>query len=420
MMRQEIGDNVFLTCVPSEKFKTSFLSAQLVVPLRRQTAGQGALLVNVLSRGTARCPDMAALGRELDMLYGAQLEPTVRKKGENQLVGFAASCIDDQYLPSGERLLEPLTDLLGEMLCAPALRCGHFNEDYFASERENLADLIRSEVNDKRVYASRRLMAVMCADEPYGISRLGTAQDAEAITLDALEEYYHTILPQARLELFYCGSASKKRATGAFQRALAALPRGPYLPLPPILHRNAPEQCRVVTEEMDVTQGKLCIGYRTSSSDAPASMMMNTMFGGGTSSKLFVNVREKMSLCYYADSVYHRKKGLITVSSGIGFDNYSRALETIAAQLDALRRGDWQDWEFQAAQNCLCSALRAIEDSPGALEDYLMGQAATDSAESIENLLSGIQSVTPGQIMEAAAAVRPDTVYFLKGKEGRL
>ena len=181
MIRKELGSNMYLTCVPSEKFKTGFLSAQLAAPLGRETAGLGALLVNVLIRGTARCPDMAALGRELDMLYGARLEPSVRKKGENQLLGFVASGIDDKYLPAGERLLEPLTNLLGEIWLSPALRDGHLNEAYVSSERENLADLIRSTVNDKRAYAARRLMEEMCREEHRGYRRHGPVQAAPGL-----------------------------------------------------------------------------------------------------------------------------------------------------------------------------------------------------------------------------------------------
>ena len=158
MTRQLLMNNVYLTYIPSEKFKTSFLSAQMAAPLEKETAGRNALLVNVLNRGTVRCPDMAAIGRELDMLYGARLDPTVRKKGENQLFGFVASCVDDRFLGGEERLLEPLTALMGEMLCAPALEDGRLRSGYVAGERANLADLIRSTINDKRSYAARRLL----------------------------------------------------------------------------------------------------------------------------------------------------------------------------------------------------------------------------------------------------------------------
>lgn len=416
MARQMLMDNVYLTHIPSEKFKTAFFSAQLVMPLRKETAGRNALLVNVLSRGTLRFPDMGALSAHLDRLYGARLEPTVRKKGENQVFGFVASCVDERFLP-GERLLEPMADLLGELFLSPATRNGRLRGDYVDSERANLADLIRSDINDKRLYAARRLLEEMCAGEPYGLSRLGTAREVERISLQRLNSHYQAILPAARLELFYCGAAPEKRVAGAFTRAFAALPRQGAVEPAATTRRPAPEQCRVVEETMDVGQAKLGMGFRTDSRDMPAVMVMNSMFGGTSNSKLFLNVREKLSLCYYAGSTYHRSKGLVTVSSGIEAANYERAVAEILAQLEALKEGRWEDWEFQGARSSLRNSLLSLEDSAAGLEDFAVGQAAVGGDESIPLLLEAVSAVTPERVREAAASLKSDTIYFLKGKE---
>ena len=417
MARQMLMDNVYLTCIPSEKFKTSFLSAQLVMPLEKGTAGRNALLVNVLSRGTQRFPDMASLSGQLDRLYGARLEPTVRKKGENQVFGFVASFVDERFVPDGERLLEPMADLLGELFLSPATRNGRLRGDYVESERANLADLIRSDLNDKRAYAARRLLEVMCAGEAYGLSRLGTAREVERISLQRPNSHYQTILPGARLELFYCGAIPVRRVAGALARAFAALPRQGAVEPAVTARKAAPETCRVVEETMDVNQGKLGIGFRTDSQDVPATMVMNAMFGGTSNSKLFLNVREKLSLCYYAGSAYHRSKGLLTVSSGIEAANYDKAVSEIMAQLEALRRGSWEAWEFAGAKSALRNSFLSLEDSAGGLEDYAMGQAATGGDESLPLLLEAVAAVTEERVRQAAACVRPDTIYFLRGKE---
>lgn len=409
-------DNVYLTYIPSEKFKTNFLSAQMIVPLKRETVALNALLVNVLSRGTISYPDMESISCRLDDLYGARMEPVVRKKGENQVFGFLASCIDDRLLPDGERVLEPLADLLGELFTSPATKNGRLRSDYLVSERENLADLIRSEINDKRAYASHRLIEEMCAGEAYGISRLGKISEVEKISLQKLNAHYQSVLSDGRLELYYCGSASEKRVTGMFQRAFAALPRSGEIEIAPTLRKNPPEECRVVQETMDVTQGKLCIGFRTDSTDAAATMMMSAMFGGTSTSKLFLNVRERHSLCYYIGSSNHWKKGLITVSSGIDFENYQRTVDEIMAQLTSLKNGEWENWELEGARSALRNSLLSMEDSAGAMEDFTMGQLATNGEETIQGLLSSVASVTPQRIRDAANAVKADTIYFLSGK----
>lgn len=417
MTRQCLMDNVYLTYVPSEKFKTSFLSAQMVVPMTKETSAMNALLVNVLSRGTVRFPDMSAISRHLDSLYGARMEPVVRRKGENQLFGFIASCVDDHLLPGNERVLEPLADLLGELFTTPATKNGRLNGEYLQSERTNLIDLIRSEINDKHAYASFRLLEEMCAGEAYGLRRLGNVEDVKKVSLQKLNKYYLSVLPKARLELYYCGSASRERVAGMFRRAFATLPRCGETDILPTVRKEAPEAFRVVEETMDVTQGKLCIGFRTDSHDSAATMVMNTMFGGASKSKLYMNVREKLSLCYYAGSTNHWKKGIITVSAGIDFCNYQRAVDEIFAQLDALKNGEWEDWELESARSALRGSFRAMEDSAGAMEDFAMGQIATNGDETLPGLLAAVEEVTPDRIRAAAACVKPDTIYFLKGKE---
>ena len=418
MTRQKIMDNVYLTYIPSEKFKTSMLSAQMVMPLQKETAGLNALLVNVLSRGTARYPDLTAISRQLDLLYGARLEPYVRKKGENQVFGFVASCVDDRFLPEGVRLLEPLADLMGEMLINPATRSGRLRGDYVEGERVNLADLIRSDINDKRQYAARRLMEEMCRDEAYGLNRLGIAEDVERISQQKLNRHYKTILPTVHVELFYCGSAPEKRVVGTFTRAFAGLPRqGKQIEPAVTLRRSAPEEPRMVEEVMDVGQGKLCMGFRSDCDDMAAMMLVNTMFGGTSSSKLFMNVREKLSLCYYASSSYHRKKGILTVSSGIESNNFQRAVDEIRKQLQLLCDGIWEEDELMIARSTLRNSLRAMEDSAGALEDFAMGQIATGSDETLPGIMAALEQVSAQRIRDAAGTIQLDTIYFLRGKE---
>ena len=419
MARERILENTYLTYLPSEKFKTGFLSAQLVLPLEEETAALDALLVNVLSRGTERYPDMEAVSARLDELYGARLDPTVRKVGESHVVGFAASCVDDRLLPGGERLLEPLADLMGEMLLRPAREDGGFVEDFVDGERSNLVDLIESEINEKRTYAAKRLIEEMCAGEPFGVSRLGTGERAASITPEELEARYEAILPRARLELFYCGGAPLERVQASFRGAFAGRPRGECFALPPITRRGAPASPKRVEEAMDVSQGKLCLGFRVEGDDVPAGMLMNAMFGGTSNSKLFLNVREKLSLCYYASSAYYRRKGILTVSSGIEFANYQRAVDEIFAQLDAIRRGEWEAWELDGARSALLNTLRTMEDSAGALEDFHLQQAVSGGEETLGSLAEDIRAVTPERVRAAAERVKADTIYFLKGKEAR-
>ena len=417
--RTKLAEGVYLTYLPTQKFKTSLLSAQFVTPLREETASAYALLPSVLRRGTVSCPDMGSLSARLDELYGARIETTVRKKGENQCVGFVASLIDDSFAPGGEKLLEPVAELLGELICDPVTERGRFVPSYFESEKTNLLDAIRSLVNDKRDYADSRLLREMCAGEPYGIPRLGGEAGAESVQPKQLYALYQELISTARLELIYSGSAPQRRVEQALLSALAALPREQVRDI--ALYRPHPARQEVlrVEESLDVTQGKLGMGFACGSDDYAAMMVGNTLFGGSSNSKLFMNVREKLSLCYYASSLYHRQKRLITVSSGIEFQNFQRAYDEILAQLEAVKNGKLEDWEMEGAQSTLLNAYASMEDSQGKLENFYLGQAATGQSETPEELADQVREVTGERVHRAMETVRLDTVYFLRGEEAQ-
>lgn len=415
--RTQLADGMYLTYLPAEKFKTSLLSAQFVTPLRRETAAAYALLPAVLRRGTVSCPDMGALSARLDKLYGAHINYTVRKKGENQCVGFVASLIDDSYAPGGEKLLEPVAALLGELICDPATERGRFVPSYFESEKTNLIDAIRSIINDKREYADGRLLREMCAGEAYGIPRLGDEKDAEKLSLQKLYAQYGDLIASSRLELIYCGSARRERVEQALLEAFATLPRENVQEIALALPHALRSEPLRVTERMDVTQGKLGMGFACGCGDTPALLMGNTLFGGSSNSKLFLNVREKLSLCYFASSVYHRQKGLITVSSGIEFENFQKAYDEILLQLQAVQQGKLDDWELEGARSTLLNAYASMGDSQGKLENFYLGQAATGNCETPEDLAAQVRDVTEERIRDAMESVTLDTVYFLTGKE---
>ena len=417
VLRRKLMSGVYLTYIQERKFKTNVLSAQLIAPLDQNTAAANALLPAVLRRGTARYPDMQTLSSVLDGLYGARIDCTVRKKGENQCIGFVSSFIDDHYTPGGEKLLERVAELLGDLFCNPATRSGRFVPDYVQGERTNLIDQIRGQINDKRTYASIRLMQEMCGGEPYGVSRLGGEKEAEKLSPAKLYKRYTALLSTAKLELFYCGSAPVRRVEQALLSAFSTLPRAELTDAAVTMPHPAAEEVRYVTECLDVTQGKLSMGFSSTSPDYPALLLFNMIYGGSATSKLFLNVREKESLCYYASSVLHRQKNLITLSSGIEVGNYRRAFDEILAQLEGAKRGEIAQWEEEGARSTVRHAFRAMGDSLGQMEDFYLGQAATGTTDTIESLSSEMEKVTRERMLAAAEGISLDTVFFLKNKE---
>ena len=421
--RRELFPGVWLRAVHTNKFKSSYLSLTLLTPLERETAGANALIPEVLRRGTAIHPDMESLSAALDELYGGAIEPVVRKKGETQCVGFAASFLDDAYALKGEKILEPAAGLLGELLLKPYTQDGHFCPDYTAGEKANLIDRIRAQINDKRSYAGQRLVQEMCRYEAFGADKLGDEETVSALTPESLWARYQTLLRTAQVELYYCGSAQPERVAEALKEALSALPVSQERVDPDCEVRvTAGLEPVVVEEAMDVTQGKLALGFRTGGvtcweEDFPALYLCVAVFGGTTLSKLFMNVREKLSLCYYASATLEKMKGLVLVSSGIEFDKYQTAKDEILAQLEAVRRGEIEDWELEGSRRTLIGACRATLDDQGRQEEFWLGQTAAGLDYGLEELAARLEGVTREQVAAAAQKIELDTVYFLKGKE---
>lgn len=415
--RVSLKDGIGLTCVTTKQSRTSCLSAMLALPLGAEERSKSALLPYVL-RGSSRAyPGAQAVAVQLDNLYGARLEPVVRKRGELQLVGFVADVIDERFAMPGEGDLFAGT---ARLLAALLLEPDGFSAETVSREAEQLCARIAALSDDKRSWAVRRMYQHMCAHEAYSAVELGDIDCVRAVTPAQLEAHYRDVIRTAPLELFYCGSLPPETVAQQLRDAMQARPAVQAPVRPATQAPRAPQQAalREVTEEEAVAQGKLTIGLRTGitafDDDYPALVLFNACFGGTTSSRLFCTVREKLSLCYYASSQTDKLKGVMAVSSGIENDSEPQARAAILHQLEDMQRAVTGE-EVEAARRSVTASLRAMHDSPLALESFYQTQAAAGLAESLDELIARIQTVTADDVCRAAQKAVPDTVYFLKG-----
>jgi predicted Zn-dependent peptidase len=415
-----------LTHVKTDKFKTGCLSVNLITQLDRETASKNALLPRVLLRGTSAHPDMESISNAMDELYGARIVPMVRKKGELHCIGFLADFVDDDFVPKGENILEKTAALMGEILLSPNTHGGLLLGDYVDSERKNLIDEIKAAVNDKRSYALDRLFELMCSDEAFGTNRLGDEKHAEEITAASLTKHYKKLLSTSKIEVFYCGAASPERVEAAVTEALSSLPRSDVdkqLSTDVKIHAMDTKP-RTHTEKLDVAQGKLTVGFRLgqcmTEPNYAALMVFNAVFGGSVTSKLFMNVRERLSLCYYASSLVEKHKGIMAVSSGVEFAKFEEAQNEILAQLDAIKKGDISDWEHVSAKRAVITAVKSAMDKPTGLEDLFFDQTIASVKITPDELAALADGVTKEEIAGIASCTELDFIYYLTGLEGNI
>jgi len=408
---------VTLRCFRDTRFKQGALSVQFVRKMDRQEAPKNALIPAVLLRGCQSAPDLRAITLRLDDLYGAAVGPLVRRVGDYQTTGLYASFIADRYGMEGDEILAPMVTFIRQLLLEPVTENGIFREDYVAGEKKNLIAAIEAQKNDKRAYAMDRMIRKMCSRDSYGIPRLGEADQVADITAQALYEHYQRVLRESAVEMFYVGEAEPERVAELLRPVFEGMDRNVTQ-----LEGQTPFQSAGggdFREAMDVAQGRICMGFSTPvtnrDDDFAAMQVCNTVLGAGMTSKLFMNIREKMSLCYDIGSHYYGGKGIMTVSAGIAFDKEQVVKAEILHQLDAVCSGDITENELTSAKQALCSALRGTHDSPGAIESYYAVAALSGLGMTPEVYLQKVESVTAQQVARVARLLKLDTTYFLEG-----
>ena len=413
----ELMPGVQLRYYPDRRFKQGALSVQILRPMRREEAALNALLSAVLLRGCREYPDMCSVIQRLDDLYGASAGTLVRRVGDYQTTGLYCGFIDDRFALGEDQVTSAMLSFAALLMLDPVLENGAFREDYVESEKKNLIATIEAELNDKRAYASGQMMRAMCKADSFGIPRLGEKADVEAITARSLYQHYCRILRESPIELFYVGSAQPEQVAQQLKTHFETLERN---------YVNLPAQTAFcdgggsdLVETMDVAQGKLSMGFvcPTTIRDEGfvAMQVLNVIFGSGMTSKLFMNIREKQSLCYSIGSGYHGAKGILTVSAGIDSDKDQLVRQAVLTQLQACCDGDITNQELNAAKEALCSSLRATHDSPGAIENFYATAVLSGLKLNPQRYMEAVQQVTREDVMAAARSLRLHTVFFLKG-----
>lgn len=400
------------------RFKNSALSIQLLRPMCQEEAALNALLSAVLLRGTEQSPDLQAITQRLDQLYGASIGALVRRVGNIQTTGFYLSFLEDRFALPGDRVLEPMLRFLEEILLHPKLEHNLLCPEFVESEKKNLIATIEAERNDKRAYAATQLLRHMCQGDSFAVPRLGRREEVAAITPESLSAHYRRILHHSPVEIFYVGSAAPEQVAQLLMPLAQALaPQPDALPLPGPFLPQIPPQEQIQTQSL--AQSKLCMGFfcgiTQHSPDFPAMLVCNAIFGGGMTSKLFVHVREALSLCYYASSAYYSSKGIVTVSCGIDAAQYQRTKEEILAQLAACQAGEITPAELTGAKEALLSSLRGIPDSTGALENYYATAAISGFSWDLPTYMEQVRRVTAEDVARVAKQLQLHSVFFLQG-----
>jgi predicted Zn-dependent peptidase len=415
-------NQVGLHILPTRQFKTHSIVINIQQVLSKDLVSQSALLPMVMKRGTRVYPEPYQLKNQLADLYGAGFQADVMKRGEREIIQFRMEIANGSYFSDERSLLEEGLELLNQILYHPKIVDGGFDPGFLEAEKKNLTNRIHGLLNDKISYAAEKSIAAMCQDEPYGTFILGDEARIKAISGEQLYTYYRELMASHPIDIYLVGDFEVERVKSLIQEKLEIPLRSSVKSLPETIVYRHVKEIKKVVEEQDVNQGNLNLGLRTNTrfadDDYPAMFMYNAILGGFAHSKLFVNVREKASLAYYASSKIESHKGIITIQSGIKPENEEKALKIIRQQLDDMRRGDISDDEMKKTISVLTNQLKEIKDRPFELINYHYHSVLGGTTRTLEQFMQAIRETTRDDVIDAAQKVELDTIYFLRNKTG--
>jgi predicted Zn-dependent peptidase len=419
--RVGIGQEIFFSHIPDPKFKRNLLSVHFIMPLDAATASDNAVVPYILRKGTRECPDFTAFNARLAELYGASLSAGVSKVNGWQIISVSSQGLDSRFALENEDIAGECASLLAAVVLDPKLSsAGLFDAKDVELERQFILDTIEAEINDKRAYALSTCMQAMCGGEPVAVRRYGDLESAGKIAPASATAAYRNILKTATVEISFTGCGDPSSAKKIFTDAFAKTPRDAkgfsLLPL-----RTTADSVREIVEKMELSQSKLVMGFRcgelVSDEEVFAARMCAAILGGTPISKFFLNVREKLSLCYYCAANFDQYNRLLMVDSGIEAANRKLTQEEILRQLKAVQDGEITDEELQNTKLAVATSITRSTDSPSAMESWYLYQAMKNRSRSPEEEVAELNKVTKEQIVAAGRKISLDTIYFLTGKE---
>lgn len=416
----EIKQGIKLHTINNNKFKTNLIAVFLTTELNRENVTKNALISSVLRRGSKNMPSQEEISKQMESMYGADFDCGLDKTGDNQVLKFYIEVINDNFLPQkGEDMLKTAIQKLLEIVFNPYIEKDSFKQQYIEQEKNNIKQKIEGKIDNKAKYALDRCIEEMYPDSPFGLYKFGYIEDLEGVNGKDLYSYYKELINSCKIDIFVSGNIKEEteKIVEENENIQKLQERNPKYKIPTIEKKENKEKENIVTESMEVTQGKLVLGLDVDIDKEERrydTLIYNSILGGTANSKMFQNVREKAHLAYVASSSYLRYKNNIFVNCGIEIANYEKALELIKEQIEDMKKGEFTQEDIENAKKGIIATIKTIDDEQDTEINYYFGQELTQSKVSLEEYKNKIDSVGKEDIIAIANKVRVNTVYFLK------
>ena len=416
---KEIKNGIKIHKINTNKFKTNLIAVFLTTELSRENVTKNALISTILRRGSRNMHSQEEISKQMEDMYGASFDCGLDKIGDNQVLKFYIETINDNFIPQQkEKMLKTALEKILEIVFNPYLENGEFKKEYIEQEKNTVKQRIEGKIDNKARYALNRCIEEMYKDEPYGLYKFGYVEDLDAIDGKNLYEYYQELIKNCKIDILVSGILPDniEEIISENENIKILQERQPRYIMPKLVAKNT-EKENVITESMEVTQGKLVLGLDIKLENEKQkydALLYNSILGGTANSKMFQNVREKAHLAYVASSSYIRQKSNIFINCGIEISNYEKALEIVKKQIEDMRKGDFTEEDIENSKKGIISTIDLIEDEQDTGITYYFGQELSNNKIHPEEYKEIVQKVKKEDIVKIANSVSIDTIYFLK------
>ena len=393
----------------TKKFKTVLITLKFKRPAKVEEFAFRTLLPSVLRTKTNLYKNRLEFNEKLENLYGASLTSNTTKIGTLSVIHIQLKLINPS-LALDETLFAEGLNFLKEYVYGH----DHFNEKDFELEKQMLIEEVVAKENDKTRYALSRLFEEMCPNELYGARVSGTKEQLESLSFKQFKKLYKDFVKEDELQIILSGDI--KRQDISLTETI--FPNASFSPMDFLDYETkAIDSVKEIVEHDQINQTKLNIGYRLpirqGEPNHVAAVLFNAALGGYVHSRLFLNVREKHSLCYYISSVYDAYKGILFIYSGVDAKRLDLAKKVIDEEVRRMSFERISEKELALSKQALINDLKESEDSQGARQNLMYVQALLGKTPSLEERIAKIEAVTPNDLLEVGKLLIKDTVYLL-------
>ena len=417
-MEFEVLNGVTLKVIPTKKFKTTQLLVRFRSPLSYETLNRRSLLAAVMENSCQKYHTPQMMNEALANMYGAIYSVDVSRQGTEHVFSLTLNFVNDSYLEEKTHILDDVFAFLEEVLFHPAVENDCFSPNIVQRERLHLMDYIQAAMEDKQDYATMRLQSLLFKDIAQAAPYYGTLKGIDEVKADELYREYKEMLMNARIDIVVVGDVDERDILNR----VTPLPFTPRFTKDTTLfyHQEGDEDILEEIETQPIVQSKLALGYTTDCyfgmPSYEALLVFNGLFGGFPHSKLFMNVREKESLAYYASSHIEPYRGMMLVQAGIEKENKEFVIQMIQEQLLALQQGDFSSATMKQTKSMLLNQYLSSFDGQRAMVEKGSRTLRFPHIDLSEEAFSSrLLAVTKEEVQHVARQVQLQCIYFLEG-----